>query len=233
MYHPEEADIGLPMDLPQKTDGTEAAELRTQVLEFLPALRAFARSLTRNRTEADDLVQETLLKALSNIDKFDPGTNLRAWLFTILRNTYYTEIRKRRRENDGMSTLAQQDTNMGPAQEWAVTLKTLKSALRNCRATSAKRSSWSGPPACPMRKPPKSAAAPSAPSRAESTAPAPSFWCSWALTPPPTWWKPTRWRSPPHAAEPQPEDEKSGRPIGRPLFLCLIRISGRSCQAGS
>ncbi|WP_043880604.1 MULTISPECIES: sigma-70 family RNA polymerase sigma factor [Azorhizobium] len=117
------------MDLPQKTDGTEAAELRTQVLEFLPALRAFARSLTRNRTEADDLVQETLLKALSNIDKFDPGTNLRAWLFTILRNTYYTEIRKRRRENDGMSTLAQQDTNMGPAQEWAVTLKTLKSAL--------------------------------------------------------------------------------------------------------
>ncbi|BAF90178.1 RNA polymerase sigma-E factor (sigma-24) protein [Azorhizobium caulinodans ORS 571] len=129
MYHPEEADIGLPMDLPQKTDGTEAAELRTQVLEFLPALRAFARSLTRNRTEADDLVQETLLKALSNIDKFDPGTNLRAWLFTILRNTYYTEIRKRRRENDGMSTLAQQDTNMGPAQEWAVTLKTLKSAL--------------------------------------------------------------------------------------------------------
>ncbi|WP_188574664.1 sigma-70 family RNA polymerase sigma factor [Azorhizobium oxalatiphilum] len=117
------------MDLPQKTDAPGAADLRNQVLELLPALRAFARSLTRNRTEADDLVQETLLKALSNIDKFDPGTNLRAWLFTILRNTYYTEIRKRRRENDGMSTLAQQDSNMGPAQEWAVTLKSLKEAL--------------------------------------------------------------------------------------------------------
>lgn len=123
------ADIGRPMDLPQKTDVARTADMRTHVLEFMPALRAFARSLTRNRTEADDLVQETLLKALSNIDKFDPGTNLRAWLFTILRNTYYTEIRKRRRENDGMATLAQQDSNVGPAQEWAVTLTSLKEAL--------------------------------------------------------------------------------------------------------
>lgn len=117
-------------DLPERgRREMDAAALRTQVLEFLPALRAFARSLTRNRTEADDLVQETLLKALSNMDKFDPGTNLRAWLFTILRNTYYTEIRKRRRENDGMSALAQQDTNIGPSQEWSATLSSLKEAL--------------------------------------------------------------------------------------------------------
>ncbi len=121
------------MDLPAPSERTrqemDAAALRTQVLEFLPAVRAFARSLTRNRTEADDLVQETLLKALSNMDKFDPGTNLRAWLFTILRNTYYTEIRKRRRENDGMAALAQQDTNIGPSQEWSSTLTSLKEAL--------------------------------------------------------------------------------------------------------
>ncbi len=117
------------MNLPKTTSAKDAADLRSQVLELLPALRAFGRSLTRNRTEADDLVQETLLKALSNIDKFDPGTNLRAWLFTILRNTYYTEIRKRRRETDGISTLSQQDSNMGPGQEWAVTLRSLKEAL--------------------------------------------------------------------------------------------------------
>lgn len=117
------------MDVQQSRAAVAAPDLRTQVLELLPALRAFARSLTRNRTEADDLVQETFLKALSNIDKFDPGTNLRAWLFTILRNTYYTEIRKRRRESDGMSALAQQDTNMGPGQEWSVTLSSLKEAL--------------------------------------------------------------------------------------------------------
>lgn len=113
----------------EKGSAASAEALRTQVLEFLPALRAFARSLTRNRTEADDLVQETLLKALANIDKFDPGTNLRAWLFTILRNTYYTEIRKRRREADGLSVLAQQDANIGPGQEWSVTLSSLKEAL--------------------------------------------------------------------------------------------------------
>lgn len=127
--HPKEAETRSPMDADTETSAPVAFDLRTQVLGLLPALRAFARSLTRNRTEADDLVQETLLKALSNIDKFDPGTNLRAWLFTILRNTYYTEIRKRRRENDGMATLAQQDSNMGPGQEWAVTLTSLKEAL--------------------------------------------------------------------------------------------------------
>ena len=121
--------MDLPDPSPDQTRDLDAKSLEREVLSFLPALRAFARSLTRNRTEADDLVQETLLKALSNIDKFDPGTNLRAWLFTILRNTYYTEIRKRRRESDGLSQLSQQDTNMGPSQEWSVTLSSLKDAL--------------------------------------------------------------------------------------------------------
>lgn len=107
---------------------TEPA-LEQQVLALLPALRAFARSLTRNRTEADDLVQETLLKALANIDRFDPGTNLRAWLFTIQRNTYYTDMRKRRREAEGLSALSRQDTNVGPSQEWSMTLQTLQEAL--------------------------------------------------------------------------------------------------------
>ncbi|MFG1402621.1 sigma-70 family RNA polymerase sigma factor [Xanthobacter sediminis] len=114
---------------PHATGPDSDPPLRMQVLEFLPALRAFARSLTRNRTEADDLVQETLLKALANIDRFDPGTNLRAWLFTILRNTYYTDMRKRRRENEGLSALAQQDGNVGPSQEWSMTLQSLQEAL--------------------------------------------------------------------------------------------------------
>lgn len=114
---------------PAETPEGGAPDLRAQVLELLPALRAFARSLTRNRTEADDLVQETLLKALSNIDKFDPGTNLRAWLFTILRNSYYTDMRKKRRESDGLSALAHQDHNIGPSQDWSVTLTSLKEAL--------------------------------------------------------------------------------------------------------
>jgi RNA polymerase sigma-70 factor (ECF subfamily) len=71
---------------------------RDEIVEHLGPLRAFARSLTRNAATADDMVQDTIVKAWSNIDKFEQGTNMRAWLFTILRNTYYSLQRKRTRE---------------------------------------------------------------------------------------------------------------------------------------
>jgi RNA polymerase sigma-70 factor (ECF subfamily) len=71
---------------------------KEELVEHLPAMRAFALSLTRNPSTADDLVQDAVVKAWSNFDKFQPGTNMRAWLFTILRNTYYSLCRKRRRE---------------------------------------------------------------------------------------------------------------------------------------
>lgn len=61
-------------------------------------LRAFAISLSSSVTTADDLVQETLVKAWSHADSFQPGTNFRAWLITILRNTYFTAYRKQSRE---------------------------------------------------------------------------------------------------------------------------------------
>lgn len=83
------------------------ADPRDQLVEHLGAMRAFAISLTRNTATADDLVQDTLVKAWTNIDKFQPGTNMRAWLFTILRNTYYSLHRKRKREvEDGEGELA-------------------------------------------------------------------------------------------------------------------------------
>ncbi|MCV2446001.1 MULTISPECIES: RNA polymerase sigma factor [Paracoccus] len=71
---------------------------RDELVDHLPALRAFALSLTREGASADDLVQDTIVKAWTHIDKFQPGTNLRAWLFTILRNTFYSARRKTRRE---------------------------------------------------------------------------------------------------------------------------------------
>lgn len=74
------------------------ADPREELPEHLPAMRAFAISLTRNAAAADDLVQDAVVKAWSNFDSFQPGTNLRAWLFTILRNTFYSNIRKHRRE---------------------------------------------------------------------------------------------------------------------------------------
>ena len=71
---------------------------RSELVDHLPALRAFALSLTRESASADDLVQDTIVKAWTNIEKFQAGTNLRAWLFTILRNTFYSARRKTRRE---------------------------------------------------------------------------------------------------------------------------------------
>jgi len=72
--------------------------VRQAVLNAIPSLRAFAISLCGNVDRADDLVQETMLRALANIHSFQPGTNMSAWLFTILRNHFRSEYRKRRRE---------------------------------------------------------------------------------------------------------------------------------------
>jgi RNA polymerase sigma-70 factor, ECF subfamily len=75
------------------------------ILEHLPALRRYALGLARNFHAAEDLVHDTVVKAYSCIDKFLPGSNLRAWLFTILRNTFYSGMRKQKREvpdSDGL-----------------------------------------------------------------------------------------------------------------------------------
>ena len=77
---------------------TMRPSVRDAMLAAVPSLRAFAISLCGNVDRADDLVQETLLRAMANIDSFQPGTNMSAWLFTILRNLFRSEYRKRRRE---------------------------------------------------------------------------------------------------------------------------------------
>lgn len=74
------------------TDPRET-QLREELVRWIPNLRAFAISLSQGAQQADDLVQDTLLKALANLDKFQPGTNMKAWLFTILRNSFYNDIR--------------------------------------------------------------------------------------------------------------------------------------------
>jgi RNA polymerase sigma-70 factor (ECF subfamily) len=90
------------------------------LIAAVPNLRAFANSLCGDPTRADDLVQDTLVKAWTNLDSFEKGSNLKAWLFTILRNTYFSELRKRRREVEDadnafaerMSVLPDQDVHM-------------------------------------------------------------------------------------------------------------------------
>ncbi len=102
---------------------------RQELIALLPSLRAFAWSLARNGADADDLVQETLIKAWGNRDKFTPGTNLRAWLFTILRNTWYTTVGKRRREAPDEDGHFADTLTAAPNQEWQCELSSLKAAL--------------------------------------------------------------------------------------------------------
>lgn len=79
-------------------DAAAGLDPRDELVTHLGALRAFALSLCRNPALADDLVQETVMKAWKAIAGFTVGTNMRAWLFTILRNTYYSSYAKSRRE---------------------------------------------------------------------------------------------------------------------------------------
>ncbi len=77
---------------------TDTDTFRDDLVRSVSALRGFAFSLAGDATRADDLVQETMVKAWSNRHRFQPGTNINAWLFTILRNQFYSDMRKARRE---------------------------------------------------------------------------------------------------------------------------------------
>ncbi|MEM1374339.1 MAG: RNA polymerase sigma factor [Pseudomonadota bacterium] len=94
---------------------------KDELIEHLGPMRAFALNLTRNPALADDMVQDAVVKAWTRLDTFEQGTNMRAWLFTILRNTYYSHHRKLRREVpdvDGTysSTLSQKPDHDGRLQ---------------------------------------------------------------------------------------------------------------------
>jgi RNA polymerase sigma-70 factor (ECF subfamily) len=110
--------------------GAAGNKWRDEVIALIPVLRAFAWSLSHNSADADDLVQDTLIKAWTHRSKFEPGSNLRAWLFTILRNTYYTAVARRRREVADEDDQHAASLSAEPAQEWSVTLRSLQGAMR-------------------------------------------------------------------------------------------------------
>ncbi len=107
----------------------EFRDPRDELVEHLGALRAFAMSLTRNSAAADDLVQDTIEKAWKNMDKFQPGTNLRAWLFTIQRNAFYSIRRKAKREVADVDGAMAASLSEKPAHDGRLALNDFRKAF--------------------------------------------------------------------------------------------------------
>src|ERR1051326_8759122 len=105
------------------------AQFKADLLSLIPFLRAFARSLCGNQETADDLAQETLVKAWQARDMFAPGTNLKAWLFTILRNQFYSDRRRAWRQAPWDQEAAERIPGSAGEQSWAAELSDTARAL--------------------------------------------------------------------------------------------------------
>ena len=99
------------------------------MVALMPQMHNFARSLCRDAVRAADLVQEALLRALSNVERFQPGTNLKAWLFTILRNEHYSQLRRQKFEAVGVDTSTLPEPAVLPDHDGEIELRELNTAL--------------------------------------------------------------------------------------------------------
>lgn len=104
-------------------------QFKRELLSVLPALRAFAVSLCGQRDRADDLMQDAIMKAWAKQDSFELGTNIKAWLFTILRNEFYSQMRKKGREVQDSDGVFTENIAIHPAQYGSLDLQDFKKAL--------------------------------------------------------------------------------------------------------
>jgi RNA polymerase sigma-70 factor (ECF subfamily) len=114
---------------PQSGTPDQDAQFKADLLDLIPFLRAFARSLCGNQETADDLAQETLVKAWQARSMFAPGTNLKAWLFTILRNQFYSDRRRAWRQAPWDQEAAERIPGSAGEQSWAAELSDTARAL--------------------------------------------------------------------------------------------------------
>jgi RNA polymerase sigma-70 factor (ECF subfamily) len=111
------------------TARAETPSFKRELLATLPSLRAFAVSLSGRHDKADDLVQDTVMKAWAKQDSFELGTNIKAWLFTILRNEFYSQMRKRGREVQDTDGAFTERMAVHPSQYGIVDLNDFRKAL--------------------------------------------------------------------------------------------------------
>jgi RNA polymerase sigma-70 factor (ECF subfamily) len=123
-------DLGFGASPSARGDDSRAdGPFKAGLIELIPFLRAFARSLCGNPEMADDLAQETLVKAWQARDMFAPGTNLKAWLFTILRNQFYSDRRRAWRQAPWDQDAAERIPGSAGEQTWAAELSDTARAL--------------------------------------------------------------------------------------------------------
>jgi len=118
------------MDEPAQPDASSLDAFKRELLSVLPHLRAFARGLSGRPDQADDLVQETAMKAWAARDRYTPGTNMRAWTFTILRNHFLSELRRSHRQVEYDPQLAERLLSMEADQEEGLHLADMERALQ-------------------------------------------------------------------------------------------------------
>ena len=119
--------VSPPPPDPVKTDYWERRAFEKQLINVIPDLRAIARMMTRDGTAADDLVQDTVVRALRAFRKFEPGSNMKAWAFRIMHNCHINVIRRRRLYPVG--DLIDDWQEAAPAQEDSVELREVLRAV--------------------------------------------------------------------------------------------------------
>jgi RNA polymerase sigma factor, sigma-70 family len=119
---------------PEENRPCPAQDSEAEIVAHIPALRAFARRFHREQTDADDLVQETLMKAIAAAGQFTAGTSMKSWLFTIMRNTFNTRIKIAMREAPGSADCVASRAVMNATQEWSVQGREVSRAIDHLSA---------------------------------------------------------------------------------------------------
>jgi RNA polymerase sigma-70 factor (ECF subfamily) len=108
---------------------------QAEIISLLPALKAFARRFERVENDAEDLVQETVSKALCHLEQFQDGTSLKSWLFTIMRNTYCSSYKRRKREPVGcVGDLSEYQVPVKSTQDWSLRAREVQAAINKLGA---------------------------------------------------------------------------------------------------
>ena len=116
-------------EMPLQSEHLPSDQFQRELVALIPQLRAFSRLLCRRRPIAEDLAQDALAKAWRARDRFEPGTNMKAWLFTILRNAFYTQVRRGWREASWDAEKGEAIPTPGGEQEWSMDLSDTARAL--------------------------------------------------------------------------------------------------------